>query len=285
MGNESMSKSTFVKGLAAAVVVAASLGTMTVGEYAIKSTPDAEAAFSETALTESSTAETAGTELVSETLTTEAPETEATGAAAGTEETEAAESESPSEAAVTVIGGADGPTSIFLAGKLADDIAYMEPETYETVSESPEGPFTAGTYSASAAGISSDVAVTMTFDETRILSMDVDVSGEPHGKGSLIDTEITKRILAAQTAEVDGVSGATVTSDAIRSAVADCIAQAQGAAEPETEFDTESESELLTPAELSAISETVAEAEAESESESELESELLTAAELAAAED
>ncbi len=282
MGNESMSKSTFVKGLAAAVVVAASLGIMTVGEYAIKSTPDTEAASSETVLTESPTAETAGTELVSETPTTEAPETKATGtAAAGTAETEAAESESPSEAAVTVIGGADGPTSIFLAGKLTDDIAYMEPETYETVSESPEGPFTAGTYSASATGISSDVAVTMTFDETRILSMDVDVSGEPHGKGSLIDAEITKRILAAQTAEVDGVSGATVTSDAIRSAVADCIAQAQGAFEPETEFDTEVESELLAPAELSAISETVSETESEAESESEL----LTAAELAAAED
>ncbi|MCD8076575.1 MAG: FMN-binding protein, partial [Lachnospiraceae bacterium] len=39
--------------------------------------------------------------------------------------------------------------------------------------------------------------------------------------------EISGQILTAQSADVDGVSGATITSDAFKAAVADCIAQAQ----------------------------------------------------------
>ena len=88
--------------------------------------------------------------------------------------------------------------------------------------------YTPGTYTASARGIGSDVTVTMTFDEHSITDMQIDVSGETPDIGGKIGDEMRDKILAAQTCNVDGVSGATVTADAIKTAAADCISQASG---------------------------------------------------------
>ena len=90
--------------------------------------------------------------------------------------------------------------------------------------------YTPGTYSASARGINSDVTVTMTFDEHSITDMQIDVSGETPDIGGKIGDEMRDKILAAQTCDVDGVSGATITADAIKTAAADCISQASGQA-------------------------------------------------------
>ena len=90
--------------------------------------------------------------------------------------------------------------------------------------------YTPGTYSASARGINSDVTVTMTFDEHSITDMQIDVSGETPDIGGKIGNEMREKILAAQTCNVDGVSGATITADAIKTAAADCISQASGQA-------------------------------------------------------
>ena len=88
--------------------------------------------------------------------------------------------------------------------------------------------FTPGTYEASARGIDSDVKVTMSFDETRISDVKVDVSGETPDIGGKIGDQMADAILTAQSAEVDGVTGATVTSGAVKVAAADCISQASG---------------------------------------------------------
>lgn len=88
--------------------------------------------------------------------------------------------------------------------------------------------YTPGTYSASAKGIASDVTVTMTFDETSITDVQIDVSGETPDIGGKIGDEMRERILAAQSCNVDGISSATITSDAIKAAAADCISQASG---------------------------------------------------------
>lgn len=74
------------------------------------------------------------------------------------------------------------------------------------------------------------VTVTMTFDEHAITDMTIDVSGETPDIGGKIGGEMRDKILAAQTCNVDGVSGATVTADAIKAAAADCISQASGQA-------------------------------------------------------
>lgn len=88
--------------------------------------------------------------------------------------------------------------------------------------------YTPGTYTASARGISSDVGVTMTFTENSITDVQIDVSGETENIGAVIGDEMGQKILDKQGVEVDAVSGATVTSDAIKTAAADCIRQASG---------------------------------------------------------
>ena len=90
------------------------------------------------------------------------------------------------------------------------------------------GIYTPGTYSASAAGISSDVTVTMTFSANEITDVEVDVSGETSGIGAEIGDKVKAQILEAQSAEIDGVSGASISSAAVKAAVAACIAQAKG---------------------------------------------------------
>ena len=88
--------------------------------------------------------------------------------------------------------------------------------------------YTPGTYSATAKGISSDVSVTMTFSEDAITDVQIDVSGETAGIGADIGPAMQEAIMSAQTANVDAVASATVTSDAIKKAAADCISQASG---------------------------------------------------------
>ena len=88
--------------------------------------------------------------------------------------------------------------------------------------------FTPGTYEATARGIGSDVKVTMTFDEKSITDVKIDVSGETPDIGGKIGDQMAQAILQAQSADVDAVSGATITSDAIKAAAADCISQASG---------------------------------------------------------
>ena len=88
--------------------------------------------------------------------------------------------------------------------------------------------YTPGTYTASARGMISDVTVTLTFDETRIIDAAVDVSGETHGIGDAIGDQVVEQLLKNQTAEIDGVRGVGITSNAVRIAARECIDQAKG---------------------------------------------------------
>ena len=96
--------------------------------------------------------------------------------------------------------------------------------------------YTPGTYSAEAQGLESMVKVTMTFDETSIVDVVVDSSKETPGIGAAAAEELAKRLKNAQGAEIDAVTGATVTTNAVKKAASDCIAQAMGlAVEKESE--------------------------------------------------
>jgi succinate dehydrogenase/fumarate reductase flavoprotein subunit/uncharacterized protein with FMN-binding domain len=96
-------------------------------------------------------------------------------------------------------------------------------------SAAPSGlTFTPGTYTASAKGIASDVTVEMTFDETMITAVKIDASGETPDIGGAAAATMEQAILTAQSVDVDAVSGATVTCDAIKTAAADCMSQASG---------------------------------------------------------
>ena len=91
----------------------------------------------------------------------------------------------------------------------------------------PAGIYKPGTYSAKAAGIG-DVVVTMTFDANKITDVVLDVSHETPSIGQAAAETLKKSLMAAQSAEIDVVSGASITSRAVHQAAAKCIAQAKG---------------------------------------------------------
>lgn len=96
---------------------------------------------------------------------------------------------------------------------------------------SSNGKYTAGTYTGTAKGHSSDVKVTATFSSTEITKVELDVSGETEAIGGVAAEELTKQIMEAQSADIDGVSGATETGNAVKAALEDAISQATGTAE------------------------------------------------------
>ena len=86
--------------------------------------------------------------------------------------------------------------------------------------------YTAGVYTASAEGYSGPVTVEVEFDGSSILSVQVLSHSETVKISDRAIDEIPSQIVEAQTWDVDAVSSATFTSDAIREAVRDCLAQA-----------------------------------------------------------
>ena len=92
------------------------------------------------------------------------------------------------------------------------------------------GQYIPGTYEGTAEGISSTVKVTMTFSDSAVTDVVVDTSGETASYGAAAADELREQLLAAGSAEIDGVSGSTVTSNAVMKAAKSCYAQAKGEA-------------------------------------------------------
>ena len=127
-------------------------------------------------------------------------------------------------AALGALSGCGAPASSQAAGSEAGS--------------SVAGIYTPGTYTASAQGMNGDVTATVTFDETHITEVVLDVSGETESIGQAAKDKLIEQIMTAQTSQIDGVTGASVTSKAVQNAVADCISQASGGAITPAQQDT-----------------------------------------------
>ena len=92
------------------------------------------------------------------------------------------------------------------------------------------GTYIPGTYEGTAEGISSTVKVTMTFSDSAVTDVVVDTSGETASYGAAAADQLREQLMAAGSAEIDGVSGSTITSDAVMKAAKSCYAQAKGEA-------------------------------------------------------
>lgn len=92
------------------------------------------------------------------------------------------------------------------------------------------GTYIPGTYEGTAEGISSTVKVTMTFSDSAVTDVVVDTSGETASYGAAAADQLREQLMAAGSAEIDGVSGSTITSDAVMKAAKSCYAQARGEA-------------------------------------------------------
>jgi fumarate reductase flavoprotein subunit len=88
------------------------------------------------------------------------------------------------------------------------------------------GAYKAGTYMSSAEGYEGGVTVEVEFDHDSILSVSVVEENETKEIGGRAIETLPGEIVEAQTYAVDTFSGATITSNAIITAVKDCIDQA-----------------------------------------------------------
>ena len=95
------------------------------------------------------------------------------------------------------------------------------------------GIYPPGTYTASAAGFGGDVTVTLKIGPNGGID-DVTLDGPnetPTIGGQALPT-LREQVLAAQSAEIDGVSGASLTTGAVKEATAAAIDQAMSSATP-----------------------------------------------------
>ncbi len=86
--------------------------------------------------------------------------------------------------------------------------------------------FKPGTYTATAPGIHGDVTVEVTFSADKITDIKVTKQSETLGIGSKAVEVLPGRMVERQSPNIDGVAGATITSGAIKKAVADAVKQA-----------------------------------------------------------
>lgn len=101
--------------------------------------------------------------------------------------------------------------------------------TAQAVTESRgEALFTPGAYTSKQQGNGGMIPVTVEFSETEILTIVIGEHKETAGLADPALTKIPEEIIAGQTLHVDAVSGATITSEAVLAAVADCVKQAGG---------------------------------------------------------
>lgn len=87
---------------------------------------------------------------------------------------------------------------------------------------------TDGTYTSSAQGCLSEVTVTLTVTGGKVTAVQVDAASEtPDIGGSAAEALAAQLVQTGSTAGVDAVAGATMTSEAIFTAMEACLAQAQ----------------------------------------------------------
>lgn len=117
-----------------------------------------------------------------------------------------------------------------MSGVTAGALAACNAASSSAAASGAAGTYIPGTYEGTAEGISSTVKVTMTFSDSAVTDVVVDTSGETASYGAAAADQLREQLMAAGSAEIDGVSGSTITSDAVMKAAKSCYAQARGEA-------------------------------------------------------
>ena len=83
-------------------------------------------------------------------------------------------------------------------------------------------------FEAASAGFGGEVKVALTIEDGKIVDAKVTGDSETPGIGAAALEPLAAQLVAAGSAEIDGVAGATVTSDAVRAAAAAALAEVSG---------------------------------------------------------
>ncbi len=110
---------------------------------------------------------------------------------------------------------------LLLGGCGASDT--KQTNTYE-IAEA--GTWKDGTYTETAKGKKGDFEVTVVIEDGTIAGVSIGDNQETPDKGGVAIAQLPDEIVKAQSYDVDAVTGATVTSDGIKDAVARCLEKA-----------------------------------------------------------
>lgn len=117
-----------------------------------------------------------------------------------------------------------GAAGAGVAAALAGAVAGTAPQALaETAS-----PYADGTYTGTAAGMGGDINVTLTIANGQITVDEIGPNNETKGIGgyeAIEDGTYAAQIEAAQGPKIDGIAGATITSDAVKTAVQRALEQ------------------------------------------------------------
>lgn len=122
----------------------------------------------------------------------------------------------------------------FLKGAAAGALGLAAVSLTGCANDAPsaaKGIYTPGTYSAVVKGYSSYMTVELTFSADKITDCAIAASGETESIGKAAADELAKLIVEKQSADVETAATADITIPALKKAVNNCIAQAQGLAE------------------------------------------------------
>lgn len=98
----------------------------------------------------------------------------------------------------------------------------------EATAEPTEGIYDAGVYPVTARGNGGDIEIEVTFSETEMTDIKIVSQNETEGLSDEVFEKMPSTILEAQSTEVESISGASVSSEAIKKAVDQAIDMAMG---------------------------------------------------------
>ena len=134
---------------------------------------------------------------------------------------------------------------------LAQAGLYVPAETEAPTEEVTEAPTEAATeaapagevFTGKAKGMMCEIEAQVTVADGKIVDVKLTGADETPSLGGVVLEEMPAKIIAAQSADVDGMAGATVTTDAVKAAVNEALAQAGLYVPAETEAPTEEATE------------------------------------------
>lgn len=99
----------------------------------------------------------------------------------------------------------------------------FDPDDYQIANA---GSWKDGTYTATAAGKNGSFDVTVVIENGRVTEVEVSDHSETPDKGGMATEKLSEEMIQDQSPEVDAVTGATITSNALKKAVAECLQEA-----------------------------------------------------------
>ena len=113
--------------------------------------------------------------------------------------------------------------SIMLSMLLISSVTGCSSKTNSTDSGMKDG-----TYSSTQQGFGGEVSVTLTIANGKIETAELVGDNETENVGKAALSTLSDQIIEKQSAEIDGVSGATVTSNAVKAGIQACLDEANG---------------------------------------------------------